>query len=63
MDTPAEQNALAEQFGSDSRLVFLQTQGLTPGTKYVVEVSNVQDQDQTPNTIAAAPPFSSARRC
>ena len=44
----------APTLGTDWRNVFLQTSGLTPGQAYTVTVSGVQDQAQTPNTIAPA---------
>jgi hypothetical protein len=42
----------AAAFGGDWRTAFLQTPGLTPGTKYSLTVSGVKDQAQTPNTVA-----------
>lgn len=39
------------QLNAGSTSVFLSTSGLTPGQKYTVNVSGVQDQAQTPNTI------------
>jgi hypothetical protein len=42
----------AAAFGSDWRTVFLQTAGLTPGTKYSVTVSGVKDQAETQNSLA-----------
>jgi hypothetical protein len=50
---PAQTQAAA--FGGDWRTAFLQTAGLTPGTKYSLTVSGVADQAQTPNTITPAP--------
>jgi len=44
-------NTTAAAFGSDWRTVFLETVGLTPGTKYTLTVSGILDQAQTPNTI------------
>ncbi len=38
----------------DAKTVYLQTSGLTPGSKYSVSISNVKDQAQTPNTMAPA---------
>jgi len=44
----------AAAFDSDWRTVFLETAGLTPGTKYSVTVSGVKDQAERPNTIATS---------
>jgi hypothetical protein len=47
-------NTQGAAFGGDWRTAFLQTAGLTPGTKYSLTVSGVADQAQTPNTITPA---------
>ena len=47
-------NVQAAAFGGDWRTAFLETAGLTPGTRYTVTVSGVLDQAQTPNTITPA---------
>jgi hypothetical protein len=42
----------APSLGTDWKVAFLQTGGLTPGQQYTLKVSGVKDQAQTPNTIA-----------
>jgi hypothetical protein len=42
----------APSLGSDWKVAFLQTAGLTPGQQYSLTVSGVKDQAATPNTIA-----------
>jgi hypothetical protein len=41
----------ATSLGTDWKVAFLQTSGLTPGQQYTVTVSGVKDQATTPNTI------------
>lgn len=45
----------AVSLGADWRTAILATSGLTPGQKYSLTVSGVQDQAQTPNTIVPVP--------
>ena len=47
-------DVLTKSLGGDWRAVYLQTAGLTPGQKYALTVSGIQDQATTPNTIAAS---------
>ena len=42
------------QLSADSTKAFITTSGLTPGQKYTVNVSGVQDQAQSPNTMLPA---------
>ena len=49
---PASTQAAA--FGGDWRTAYLQTAGLTPGTKYTLKISGVKDQAATPNTLATS---------
>ena len=42
----------APSLGTDWKVAFLQTSGLTPGQQYTLTVSGVADQAQTPNTMA-----------
>jgi hypothetical protein len=44
-------DTLATSLGTDWKVAFLQTSGLTPGQKYTLTVSGVKDQATTPNTI------------
>ncbi len=59
----------ATTLGTDWKVAFLQTSGLTPGQQYTLTVNSVKDQAQTPNTIMPkaisfqAPPLAQGTLC